>query len=148
MRLSLLPASLLTSLALALPVSAQCGAMTVTGDGAPGSTLTFDVSGVAADTFVVVLAGRETGDFSFSFGPLGDLNLGLMPPFIPFGVVRSDADGNATVEKRIPAGLNRLIDLHAQGVSVEFAFSMGTGGKPSFGFSFCETNVVDFSVGS
>ncbi|MHC5062501.1 MAG: hypothetical protein ACYTG5_00845 [Planctomycetota bacterium] len=145
MRFSLLPASLLAAAALALPLSAQCGSMTVSGSGAAGDTLTFEVSGVAADAFVVLLAGKEAGDFSFSFGPLGTLNLGLVPPFIPFGVVKSDADGNATIEKTIPGRIPFNVDLHGQAASVEFGFNMGQ--IPPIGFNFCETNVVDFTVG-
>ena len=149
MHLKTVPIAILTSLALALPATAQCGTMTVTGDGAPGSTLTFDVSGVAGNAFVVILAGRETGDFTVNFGPLGTLELGLLPPFIPFTAVRTDADGNATLDKRVPNGVRSLIELHAQGVSVKFSFSLGAPGtRPTFGFDFCETNVVDFSVGS
>ena len=149
MRLMTLPAAILASLALAMPATAQCGAMTVSGDGAPGSSLTFDVSGVAGDAFVLILVGRETGDFSFDFGPLGTLDLGLLPPFIPFTAVRTDGDGNASVERRVPNGIRSLIDLHAQGVSVEFGISFGEPGtRPTFGFDFCETNVVDFSIGS
>jgi len=149
MHLKTLTTALFTTLALALPAQAQCGSLAITGDGTPGSTLTFDVSGVAPDAFVVILAGRQTGDFTFQFGPLGTLSLGLLPPFIPFSVARSDASGNASLDRMVPSHVRNPVDLNAQAVSVKFGFTLGGPGMlPSFGFEFCETNVVAFSVGS
>ena len=54
------------------------------------------------------------------------------------------------VDKAAPvSGVRSLIDLHAQGVSVKFGITRGAPGtRPTIGFDFCETDVVDFSVGS
>ncbi|MHC5062502.1 MAG: hypothetical protein ACYTG5_00850 [Planctomycetota bacterium] len=150
MRSTLLSSLLAGALALTSPLSAQCSSLTVDGDGTPGSTLSFELTGLDANTPVVVLAARDTGDFSFSFGPMGSLDLGIVPPWRVVGVGVSDGDGNAAIERNVPPGIPGSADLHAQGLGVGIDVPRGKPGStpPMPAFNFCPSDVVAFTVGS
>jgi hypothetical protein len=121
--------------------AAQC-TLTVTGTGAPGTSLTFAVDGSTPSGFAFLAIGDTQGTTTVALGPLGTLTLGLAFPFgvVPMGP--TDAQGDASLTIDIPAGVTGSADLFAQGVTL--GVTLG-GGMPTL--SLCATNVVGFHVG-
>ena len=128
---------------LAAPVAAQCSDMTVSGDGSAGSTLSFALTGGAAEAPAIVFVGPNEGNFSINLGPLGSLDLGLAPPFIPLFMGLTDGSGDATLEFDLPPATLPQIDLFAQGTTIEF--TPPDRGPPSI--DFCTSDVEAFSIG-
>jgi len=134
---------LLTTLILgtfASTLAAQsCAQLTVTGTGAPGTTLALALHGDArALAFVAI--GDTQGATTIHFGNLGTLNLDLATPFLPLPLGMTDANGDAAVSLPIPAGVPAR-DLFAQGLTATFTV------VPHLGLSFCTSNVVAFHIG-
>ena len=67
---------------LAANGSAQCATLTVTGTGAPGTSLQFHLDGQASGAFAFVAAAFTQGTTTISFGSLGSLTLGLDSQFL------------------------------------------------------------------
>ena len=61
----------------------RCADLTVIGNGPPGSTLTFYLSGGAAHAPAILALAWQTGTTRTRFGSLGTLELGLARPIIP-----------------------------------------------------------------
>jgi hypothetical protein len=123
---------------LATTAAAQCGTLTITGTGAPGTTLTVAVHGDPnAIAFLVV--GDTAGTTSIPLGTTS-LDLGIAEPFIPFGIGFTNASGDASQAFTIPNGIPQHTTL-GQGLTASF------GMPPNFSLSFCTSNVVSFSIG-
>jgi hypothetical protein len=149
-RQSLIALSLLSLVATG---SAQtCATLTVTGSGAPGSTLEFQLPNPTADAFAFLAIGGTEGTTTLDFGPLGSLTLGLDQPFAPVPLGLTDASGSASLSIAIPANAAfPQADLFAQGVVVSVSFAPPAGppsSVPPLSLTFCTSNVVGFSVGS
>ena len=140
--MKLIPTLAISAL-LAAPVAAQaCSDLTVTGDGSPGSTLTFDVSGTLADAPTVILVSPNAGSTTLGAGPL-TIQLDLDMPIIPIAMERSDANGAVSTSVDVPPGGFPQIDLHAQALSLDFAINQGPPTLDS-----CTPDVEMFQVGS
>lgn len=133
---------------LAATASAQtCSTLSVAGTGAPGTTLTFTLSGTPMGSIGILCIGDTLGSTSLSFGNLGTLDLGLAQPFTPVLMATRPGPGNPgrpslgdTLTIRVPNGMP-LLNLHAQGTGVTLDPTV-----PSL--SFCTSDVVGFSVGA
>ena len=129
------------SLSLALPTAAQsCADLTVTGDGTSGTTLTFDLTGAQANAPAFLLLGATAGEFSIDLGPLGSIDLGLMPPFIPVPIGRSDDAGAASVAFDLPDRSMTQRTLNAQGMTLALSI------RP-LALDVCTSDVEAFSIG-
>ena len=131
-------ASLLTSFAAAQ----SCSTLTVTGTGAPGTSVTFAVDGTAAGAFAILAVSDAAGTTTLNFGSIGTLVLGVNSPFIPLPLGMTDASGDVSRTVNVPNGNIPGVDLVGQGVTVEVAF---TGG---LSLTFCTSNVATFHLGS
>ena len=114
---------------LAANASAQCATLTVTGTGAPGTSLTFNVDGTAVHAFALLAVGETQGTTTIPLGQLGSLTLGLATPFIPLPLGFTNA-----------SGVTWGIDLFGQGVTAAYTFM-------PFSVTFCASNVAGFHVG-
>jgi hypothetical protein len=139
--------SLLFSCLFAATAAAQCATLSVTGTGAPGTTLTISIDGTAANAIAFVAIGETQGSTSIPLGPLGTLDLGLAMPFIPVPVGLTDASGDASLAIAVPAQFPGGLDLFAQGITLAFTFTPPTGPGFPFSLTSCTTNVVGFHVG-
>lgn len=134
-----------TLLGLVAQASAQCS-LSVTGSGAPGSTLAFALDGSTAGAFCFLAIGETQGTTTINLGPLGTLTLGLAFPFAPVPIGVANAQGDVSFSLNVPSGLTTGIDLFGQGITLGISMpGPGGGGPPSL--SFCTTNVVSFHVG-
>ena len=79
----------------------------------------------------------------FAFGPLGQLVLGLNQPFVPLHLGLTDAEGAASRTLTLPSSNIPMLELYAQGFTVDF--SLTPPGPPSF--DFCTSDVVGFRFG-
>ena len=122
----------------------SCSDLTVTGDGTPGSTLTFDVVGADPHALAFLAVGRSAGSHAVALGPLGTLELGLDPHFIvlPFGF--TDAGGDASKSIGIPDGFPISLDLFGQAFTARFTLPWPA--PPTL--EFCTTDVEAFHVGN
>jgi len=128
-------------LATAGVASAQgCGALAITGSGAPGTSLQLAVSGAQAGDIALLLVGQTLGATNVPLPMGGNLSLGLDAPFVSVPIGRADAGGAAALTLPIPAMLGQHIDLHGQAVLLGISFM-------PFGLRACATNVVDFGIG-
>lgn len=164
---SLLPIAASLAFCALVPAQDPCAGLTVTGDGSPGSDITFEIatdgSGMA---IAFVLIGKTAADPASGHFSFPGLDLGLEPPFIPLPLGRTDMDGDVSRTFTVPMGLNLpQLDLLAQAMTVEFSFMFpfggmfgGGGGVPggSFGggswmdffmFTFCTSDLVPFQIG-
>jgi hypothetical protein len=120
-----------------------CADLAISGSGAPSGTLTFDLTGGAANALAMLLIGPQTGSTVIHLGALGTLSLGLDHPFVPAMMGLTDANGDASLDIQLPPGQLPLITLYAQAMTV--AFTPPSHGPPSF--DFCTTDVVPFLLG-
>ena len=141
MRFLLFLSPLLFSAAL---TAQACSDLSVSGDGSPGSTLTFGLTGAAADVPAVILVGTTEGSTTLSLGPIGSIELGLAMPFVPLLAGTTDGNGDVSVEFTLPPGNYPEIDLFAQGLTIDF--SVGNGGPPSL--DACTSDVEGFAIGT
>lgn len=119
----------------------DCATLSVTGDGAPGTFLQYQLSGAAARSLAILLIGDTQGAFTVQFGRFGTLGLGLLPPFLvlPHGI--TDRDGDADWRLRVPNGLATGADLLAQAFTADLLIGGGVA------LEFCTSNVAMFHVG-
>lgn len=136
-------------LGLAATASAQCS-LTVTGTGAPGTTVTFAIDGSSPGAFAFLAIGDTQGTTAINLGALGTLTLGLTFPFTALPVGMTNLQGDATLALDIPAGAQGSLDLFAQGVTlgVSLPGPGGPGGPGLPGLTWCTTNVAAFHIGS
>lgn len=125
---------------LAANASAQCATLTVTGTGAPGTSLTFNLDGTDVHAFAMLAVGETQGTTTIPLGQLGSLTLGLATPFIPLPLGFTNASGDISRSVNIPTGVTWGIDLFGQGVTAAYTFM-------PFSITFCASNVVGFHVG-
>lgn len=126
----------------------QCSTLAATGTGAPGTTVTFDVSGGSAHAMTVLLAGETQGSTTVNLGPLGSLTLGLDMPFAPLPLGMTNMTGDLSRTFTVPSAATLGFDLYGQALSIGFSFAMPPGGGwPTFQFTTCTSNVVPFHVG-
>lgn len=140
----------LSALLLAGAASAQC-TLSVTGTGAPGTSLTLAVDGSTANAFAWVLLGQQAGTSTLSLGLFGSLTLGLAQPWAPFPLGTTNAAGDVSLVVPVPTSATIGIDLYGQGVTVGISLPTTPptgGGGPGIGLSLCATNVVPFHVGA
>jgi hypothetical protein len=125
--------------------SAQsCASLSITGTGAPGTSVTFAVDGTAAGAIAALAISDAAGTTAINLGPLGSLTLGVASPFIPLPLGMTDANGDISRTIQIPNGNIPGVDLVGQGVTI--AFTLNGPGLPTL--TFCTTNVVSFHLGS
>ncbi len=127
--------------ALAATASAQtCSTLAVSGTGAPGTNLTFTLTGQPVGSIGILFLGDTTGSTSLAFGTLATLELGLAQPFIPVPMMTRPTGTTLTV--RVPNQVTAM-SLFAQGTGASLDI---TGTTPTL--AFCTSNVVPFSVGT
>lgn len=132
---------LVSSLAALAFAGNPCSTLTVTGTGAPGTDLRFDLDGGAANAPALLVMGQTAGSFSVNIGALGTLELGILPPFSMLPLGMTDANGDASLTVRVPNVSG--VDLNGQGLTVELRINRG---RPSL--NFCTSNVAPFRIGS
>ena len=135
---------------LAANASAQsCATLSVSGTGAPGTTLTFNLDGQASGAFAFLAVGMTQGTTSIPFGPLGTLTLGLASPLLTLPLGPTNASGDASVSIAVPNGITLGLDLFGQGVTAELTFTPPSPPTPPvIGLTFCTSNVVGFHFGA
>lgn len=137
--------SVLVLATLAAAASAQCSSLTVTGSGAPGTTLTVALDGTSPNAFAFLVLGNTQGTTTINFGALGTLTLGLAAPFTPAPIGMTNLQGDVSMTIQVPSNLPvGGVDLFAQGVTLGLQFTPPT--PPSF--SFCASNVAGFHIGN
>lgn len=143
MRITRSITALLLSAICSASLSAQaCSDLTVTGNGAPGTALAFDISSAPTGALTAIFVGFG-GTMPASLGPTG---LGLLPPAIPIAIGLADAMGNFGTSIDVPMTLTTQIMGDAQGLSIEFNFPMP--GMPlSSLFTFCASDIEAFTAG-
>lgn len=166
---SLIPFAASLAFCALAPAQDPCANLSVSGDGSPGSDITFELTtdgSGSAIAFVMIgkTAADPAGSGHFS---IPGLDLGLEPPFIPLPLGMTDMGGDISRTFTVPMGLNLPeLDLLAQGMAVEFSFMFpfggmfggGGGGIPGgtfgggswmdfFMFSFCTSDLVGFQIG-
>ena len=129
---------------LAANASAQCSTLAITGTGAPGTSLTFDLNGTDSHALALLAVGETQGTTTIQLGPLGSLTLGLATPFIPVPLGFTNTSGDISRTINIPSSATFGVDLFGQGVTAAYAFSPTA---PHFSVTFCTSNVVGFHVG-
>jgi hypothetical protein len=137
--MSRLPA-LVLALAIAGTAAAQNCSLTITGSGAPNTSLSFAFQGAPRSPALLVI-GDTQGTTTLNFGSLGSLTLGLAQPFVAAPLGFTDATGAVTRDVHVPGNVPSS-DLFGQGVGITFA------PPPNLGLGFCTTSVVPFHVGA
>jgi hypothetical protein len=120
-----------------------CSSLTVGGSGQPASTLTFDLTGAAAQAPALLLIGVHEGTTVMQIGVLGTLSLGLAQPLVPVMMGLTDATGAASLSINVPPGNLPLVTLFAQAMTV--VFTPPSHGPPSL--DFCTSDVESFEFG-
>ena len=121
----------------------NCSSLAVSGSGAPGATLTFDLLGADPNSPAVLAISVGEGTTTWRFGVLGMLTLDLVQPIVPVRMGITDANGDVSLDIRIPNGNLPLTGLFGQGFTVVFTPPMM--GPPSR--AFCTSNVKMFQIG-
>lgn len=124
-------------------ITTSCSDLSITGTGAPGTSLDFEVSGADARALAVLGIGMP-GSSSFAVGPLGTLELGLAPGYMIRIMGITDGSGYCADSIWIPPGLHFSLDLSAQVATADFVHSPP--GRPSL--EFCTSDVEAFHVGN
>lgn len=138
--------SVLVLASLVAAASAQCSTLSVTGSGAPGTTLQVALDGNSPNAIAWLVLGETQGTTAINLGPLGTLTLGLAAPFTPAPMGMTNLQGDASLTINVPTTLPTTgLDLFAQGVTLGFTF---TPGPNPFGFNWCASNVVGFHIGN
>lgn len=138
--------SIVVLASLVAAASAQCSTLSVTGSGAPGTTLQVALDGNSPNAIAWLVLGEAQGTTAINLGPLGTLTLGLAAPFTPAPMGTTNLLGDAALTINVPTALPTTgLDLFAQGVTLGFTF---TPGPNPFGFNWCASNVVGFHIGN
>lgn len=132
-RVSLLVASALTICGAA---SAQCASATATNN---AGSLTLDLDGSAPMAFCIFVLGDTQGTTPVSIGSLASVDLGLAAPFVPVPAGLTDISGDASLTLQLPSVVPAG-SYYAQGLTVGFVFSPGTG----ISFDVCASTVASF----
>src|SRR5262245_19021353 len=75
----------------------SCGTLAITGTGAPGTTLTYSITGATARGYVTLAVAEDTGTTTINLGALGlNLTLGLDTPILPVPLGRANSSGDLT----------------------------------------------------
>ncbi len=137
------------SLAASGLVAQSCSTLTVTGNGAPGTSVVFDLAGSTPLSLTALAVGDTAGTTVFDLGPLGSLTLGLASPFIPLPFGFTDTNGAASRTINVPPGNIPGIDLFGQAVSMSLLpATPGPNGPGRPAVTFCTSNVVSFHLGN
>lgn len=132
------------ALALSSFAAAQtCSDLTLGGSGAPGGTVTVDLTGATANAPTFLFIGTTTGSTSIPVGPLGTLDLGLEMPFGVFPAGSTDANGALSLSLNVPPGQIPQTTLYVQATSL--GFRINRGGPPTIGF--CTSDVESVTIG-
>ena len=129
-------------------ISTSCADLAVTGTGAPGTDLTFALTGAEPHAHAWAMIGFAQGTTTINIGPLGTLELGLVEPFHPKPMGQTDANGDATDTLFVPPGLPFSLDLFAQAFSWSVNVTHGHHGPATVTLTFCTSGVEGFHIGS
>ncbi|HEX6810140.1 MAG TPA: hypothetical protein VF384_00830 [Planctomycetota bacterium] len=129
-------------------LTTSCADLAVGGTGAPGTNLTFSLTGADPNAFAWLVIGAVPGTTVINIGPLGTLTLGLVDPFIPHPIGQTDASGDASGSIFVPPGLPFSLDLLAQGFSWYVDVQHGPPGPATVSFVFCTSGVESFHIGN
>src|SRR5262245_51958936 len=100
-------------------LTTSCADLAVGGTGAPGTNLTFSLTGADPGAHAWLVIGATQGTTVINIGPIGTLTLGLVEPFIPHPIGQTDDLGNASGTIHVPPGTPFSLDLFAQGFRSE-----------------------------
>lgn len=142
----------LAALALCgLTAGAQTCQFTVGGSVTPGSTVTLDLVDSIPDSPTLLAVGETQGSTTFNIA-MSSFTVDLDMPFaaLPFGTTDANGDISRTVDipSGIPASSLPQTTLFLQAVTLDFGFSIGSGGPPSFTLNTCVSNVESLQVGT
>ena len=126
----------------------SCADLAVTGTGAPGTDLVFNLTGAEPHAHAWTMIGFAEGTTVINIGPLGTLTLGLVEPFIPKPMGHTDANGDATDTIFVPPGLPFSLDMFAQSFSWSVNVQHSPGGPATVSIVFCTSGVEPFHIGS
>ncbi|MCA8952589.1 MAG: hypothetical protein KDE27_23960 [Planctomycetes bacterium] len=137
--------SVLLSSALAILTAtapAQCGALTATGTGAPGTTVDLTLTGSTPNALAILVVGDTLGTTSIAT-PFATLVLGLESPFLPVPIGLTDGNGDASLTIDVPSAVTQGADLFGQGVAIDFSF-----GPTGPSIAFCVSDTAAFHLGT
>jgi hypothetical protein len=140
LRIAVALTGLLTAAATA---TAQCSTLSITGTGAPGTSLAVQLDGSAAHAIAFLVVGESQATLPLST-PFGNLTLGVDPSLL-LGLGLTNQQGDLSASIAIPANLPSTISLNVFGQAVTLGMTM-TPPPPTFGW--CASNVVGFHIGS
>ena len=129
-------------------ISTSCADLAVTGTGAPGTDLTFALTGAEPHAHAWTMIGFAEGTTLIDIGPLGTLELGLVEPFIPKPMHQTDGNGDTTDTIFVPPGLPFSVDLFAQAFSWSVNVQHSPGGPATVSLLFCTSAVEGFHIGN
>lgn len=124
----------------ALSLQTSCSSLDVTGSGLPGTCVSFDLNGAPAKVPAFLLIAHEAGSTDIGFGSLGQLSLGVRPPWFLLPLGWTDAEGGASLDVPLPPWSLPPMEFFAQTSTLELQF-------PPLSLVFCTSNVVPFTVG-
>lgn len=129
-------------------ISTSCADLAVTGTGAPGTNLVFNLTGAEPHAHAWAMVGFAEGTTVINIGPLGTLTLGLVEPFIPKPMGQTDNNGDATDTIFVPPGLPFSLDLFAHAFSWSVNVQHSPGGPATVSLLFCTSAVEGFHIGN
>jgi hypothetical protein len=129
-------------------LTTSCADLSISGTGAPGTTLTFALTGAEPNAHAWTMVGFTEGTTTINIGPLGSLELGLLEPFIPMPMGQTDANGDASNTIFVPPGIPFSLDLFAQAFSWSINVQHGPPGPATVSLSFCTSGVESFHYGN
>jgi hypothetical protein len=124
-------------------LSTSCADLAVSGSGAPGTDLTFALTGADPNTLAMAVLGFTEGATVIRIGPIGTLELGLLAPFVLMPMGFTDANGDVTNRIHVPLGQPLSLDMFAQAFSSTLTVAHG---PPTL--TFCTSGVEPFHVGN
>lgn len=119
-----------------------CSTLSITGNGAPGTTLTFDIQGPRL-RYAFALVADNAGLTTLST-PGFHLELGIETIWFTLPLGFTDLQGNASADINLPQALTPAT-YHAQGIVFDFVPTTSPSGPA---VTLCTSNVEAFSVGS
>jgi hypothetical protein len=124
--------------------SSSCADLTITGTGAPGTELIFELTGAEPNALAFLVIGATQGATTVRIGALGALEVGLESRFVMHALGRTNSSGEASLTVRVPPGRPHGLDLFAQGFSARL--EVQPPGPPTL--SSCTSDVESFHLGS